>query len=1223
MFGWILLAIILILAAFWLGHRLGRRKNPVVDHKLDSLQQAWQRGYDDAAAYLRAASAPAAAQPGASRPAPPEAPEQAQPSPNSFAAGQPYLQRADSEPALAGPAAQIAPAKPAKVLTKRERELRNINITLYVAALMIVSAGALFLSFALPLLPKLIGFYLLAAVFYAAGLITCAAKPSLRPAGTAFAGTGLALLPLCAIATRNSLDVSGATVWLIFSLIGTLAVGYATLRLESRVLAWLAVLVLVSTAMAGAAAMQRGVLYYLLVLLVLSVLLMLLAARSQRVRDSIFCNALLSTAQLLPAFVFGLCLILFGSLSSRDFLWIFALLAAQLLLSMRLLENLRRLRFYGARASFTLMLLAACNYLDFSQSAAALVLAYSFALQAVAVLIFASGYRRRLGLAAEQLRAERAVLWGLGLAAASAGFWAAPDQGSSQWPSYLWMPLLLVSAVPGLHRRSKLEVLVVVLLALLVLPDAGTHAWRPLPMVILAILALSYAHRQATGHWREVCGHLRWAVAVLGGAVAALSLHEILAGAKGSSTGMALCVGMLVVLAVYWAQNLAKGNLLDPRPALFHRLARLGASALAATVLLFAISGLGALEANAIEFLGIAGRIWFTGGLATSVGLAIASGLRVQAVTVRHPQLEHRVNIVTVFLLGAMYALSFEEGLWLLAPAIGTAILGYFMASLRQSNDAQWKIAYAALAQLVFSSMIWWIAGIQEADVHGRFALLLVSVAVPQLARLAATAIRGKQLRRELRWIALGVLAGIPAAILGYASVAGGADRGVVLLAAVFLGLHGATAFKADARSAVLGRQLYLLAPVLAAIALSIVPAAQLRTDTGWIRESWWSPQVACVMLLALGGAAVLAEARWGGNPRYSVALGVAMFLPAAAAAFQQAGTWWEVAAQLLAATALALLVHTRGSAWFAAGSSILLGYAAVRAVWEVREAAGSYRLESMDAVWALLGAATVFYLLAIFHGRLREPEPGYPLPQYRHADAAGGASRLYFCSMLLALLLAGGIAHLDTGWDWSIIGGAVLIFGVAVLVRRYELPAGAAAYAVDGYLVLVSLLVLGGYARIMRVPESSSVAAYFCLVAAALVIWRNIRVDRRLERGYLLAGAIAGSLALIASLLQSNAAAQLTALLFFAALVAWNLKLGDRLLIWWGAVAITLAVLWFLRDLAFLWLVLIGAALIAAAIYKLMKVDKQAAAAEPQQPEGQVGAPGSEQSARPDRQQP
>src|SRR5690606_8742654 len=216
MTGWVIITIILILLAFSLGRREGKRAESRNERHLDALQQAWQKGYDDALNYL-GKNAAVTGRPPARAPSEPATPEPATPEANWHAAApsgpsapapsygsavphqpaqqpapaQPYLQPSAPSSApfaqpIASPVALAAPAKPIKVLTKRERELRNINITLYVAALMIVAAGALFLSFALPPLSKLIAFFLLTASFYGGGLLTYALKPSLRPAGAAF-----------------------------------------------------------------------------------------------------------------------------------------------------------------------------------------------------------------------------------------------------------------------------------------------------------------------------------------------------------------------------------------------------------------------------------------------------------------------------------------------------------------------------------------------------------------------------------------------------------------------------------------------------------------------------------------------------------------------------------------------------------------------------------------------------------------------------------------------------------------------------------------------------------------------------------------------------------------------------------------------------------------------------------------------------------------------------
>ena len=1222
MIGWVIVFIVLILLAFGLGRSRGKRAASRSAQQVDALGEAWQQGYDEAVRYLGQTGASKVSKPAAARepglPSKPPHAQPAQPRPTAgnaaapampatpgVPASQPYLQQApvNAAPGYRAPAPMAengpaTPAKPIKVLSKRERELRNINITLYVAALMIVAAGALFLSFALPPVSKLFALFLLSAAFYGGGLITYAVKPALRPAGAAFAGTGLALLPLSAIATYNTVAISGPATWLIFSAIGTLAVGYATLTFKSRVLAWVAVLILVSTAMAGAATMQRGVLYYMLILLVLSIVLMLLAVRSERIRASIFFQALLGTAQLLPAFVFVLSAILIEMLASRDLFWIFALLTAQLLLSVRLLVNLRLLRTYAARAAFMAMLGAGCDFVGLNGTSTWLVLAFAFGLQAVAVLHWAAGYQQKLRLARRHLQTERAVLWSAGIASLAGAYFAA-DGFETFMLSYIAVPVFMALGVPGLLRGTTLEAGVIAVLPLVTLVDLQSYSWRPLPAFVLAMLGLSLAHQHTRELRREIVGHVRWVLRLIGAGVLGAALQELTTGGDGYADGTPTLIAVLIMLFIVWAANLASRHLLEPGMAQPHRLSRVGASAVLATVLLIShrvqsTSGGFGFGAEPVLFLGVSGLAWFIACLMITVGLVIASGWRLRDVPAQRPELEQPINLGAAGLLLGLYALSFGRDFWPLALFAGAAALGYFIWCLRRSVNQQWKTIYAALAQVLFSSMVWWFAYSMEFDIHGRFCLLLVSVAIPQLLRLLSSIRRGNALRSELRWMAVGLLVGIPAATLAYGQFIGSMDRGAVLLACLFFGLHGLAAFKADASLTAVKRQLYLFAPILSLILLISIPALAMPDETGWIRSIWWSSQVACGLLLAVSLVALILEWRLRADRKYSIAMALAIFLPAVRVAAWQAGSWWTVGAYLLMACAFILMVHTRKSSWHAAGSSFMLGVSILRAVFEMREAGGAWTLEPMDAAWALAGTGMGLYLLAIVHGRMKEPTPGYPDFSYLHADPPGGASRLYFAGMLLALLLAGGISHLDAGASWRAIGGALLIFGVAVLVRLYELPQSLVPFAVDGFILLGSLLAFSSYAQIAGAPQASSLMAYACIVGVVLVLWRNIRLDERLQKIYLLAASASGSVALLTALIESNGAAQIIGLVFFGGLVAWGLKLGEQLFIWWGAVAITLAVLWFLRDLAFLWLVIIGLGLIAAAVFKLVKVDKQ-----------------------------
>ncbi|WP_421014023.1 hypothetical protein, partial [Glutamicibacter creatinolyticus] len=93
---------------------------------------------------------------------------------------------------------------------------------------------------------------------------------------------------------------------------------------------------------------------------------------------------------------------------------------------------------------------------------------------------------------------------------------------------------------------------------------------------------------------------------------------------------------------------------------------------------------------------------------------------------------------------------------------------------------------------------------------------------------------------------------------------------------------------------------------------------------------------------------------------------------------------------------------------------------------------------------------------------------------------------------------------------------------------------------------------------------------------------------------GWLIAGAALGSAAELASVLDAGTLTQMLVLLFFAGLLALGLTQGERLLTWWAAVAITAAVVWFLRNYAFVLLVLVAIALIVLALSRLVRVENR-----------------------------
>lgn len=168
---------------------------------------------------------------------------------------------------------------------KQKRETQNINITLYVASLLMVAAAALFVGSTLPATARLVGVWFGTAAFYAAGLLVHRKVPRLKPAAIAFTGTALAIIPFAGIATYNLGVPNGAAVWLFTSLIGTLAYVVAAVRLQSRLIVYTSLAFLLSTVWSSTAVLGAALAWYFAALIVLSALLQvagqLLARRSR------------------------------------------------------------------------------------------------------------------------------------------------------------------------------------------------------------------------------------------------------------------------------------------------------------------------------------------------------------------------------------------------------------------------------------------------------------------------------------------------------------------------------------------------------------------------------------------------------------------------------------------------------------------------------------------------------------------------------------------------------------------------------------------------------------------------------------------------------------------------------------------------------------------------------------------------------------------------------
>src|SRR5512141_2502553 len=175
-----LLAILLVAGALLLGLRWGRARER--RREADANSQAFAAGFraghlqgwrDSQAAREPAAATIPSAAPAPTAPLPPPV------RPAAHEQRRPLTVQRPAPPQVAAPAAPRESAAD-RAARKEKRDRLNINITLYVASLLLVAAGALFIGTALPVALRFAGVVAITALFYAGGLILHAKAPRLR-----------------------------------------------------------------------------------------------------------------------------------------------------------------------------------------------------------------------------------------------------------------------------------------------------------------------------------------------------------------------------------------------------------------------------------------------------------------------------------------------------------------------------------------------------------------------------------------------------------------------------------------------------------------------------------------------------------------------------------------------------------------------------------------------------------------------------------------------------------------------------------------------------------------------------------------------------------------------------------------------------------------------------------------------------------------------------------
>ncbi|HSO17012.1 MAG TPA: hypothetical protein VLS95_13790 [Arthrobacter sp.] len=969
------------------------------------------------------------------------------------------------------------PARPAvpqesaadRAARKEKRDRQNINITLYVAGLLLVAAGALFVGTSLPEVLRFAGVLAITVLFYAGGLVLHTRAPRLRPAAVAFAGTGLALIPVAGLALYSFVLHDGPAAWLATSFIGTVAYVAAAVRMDSRILAHVSLTFVVSTLWSGISVLGGALAWYFGSLIGLAVLLALLALTRPRWLPSVFLKPLLYLHPFVVPSVAVAVTVMPLLLGKGEYAFLMFLCGAYFALMAAVPQGRFRVaQYYGGRVSLTVA--AAAGTWAASDSLPWALLT-GVALAALQAVLLASGLKVvPAALQGSAFRQRADALGTFGLQLLLTLLWGAATLFPSAGPTVdvpVWVALLL-AVLTGMALAVGL---------------GGVAEWAPVPALMLAA-----AFDDRAGGWTPA-GLLL--LVALFWAVRSLPPQEIL------RLHFVLAARIAVTLAVPAVAVAVTGDGYDSVPVLSAFLLALMVQQLATAVLVragvpslapdaslagFSLAALPVLAAVAIaddspqgtlaggavvlQLLASLGIGWALSGKAATgtpwrsglrellpLGMAAAlAGLAFSAVSLRSGNVS---LALTVLYLTATALRRVERqqrwSYWWMARGTGTVLILAGFQQLRQDSAPLLlggeELAGASLAVLVLGLQL---AFPLRAEVRGRAPLGVMTdaatVLLLQAAALAVLTASGVQDQTPWRWqlTAACVVMALSAAAAGF--VLRTRPRAAVLAPAVLAVLVLARAGSALDVELVLG--------IFAAFSAVMVAASTTRPAKG--------VYFAAARVLTLVLALVLSYDLASSATTVSVTVGLVLAAQhvirwlmrhrLTEIPFQQAAVWVTLAAQsalplgylaaepddggrwvILLHTALLLVSAAVASRVFAArGAAYLAVYAAVLGIVALGPLvqftggppAGAFLDQPVLSHDGVVAVLLVMSLAATAAGLLFRRKARADVERWLWPAASGA---FVGTALLLAPVASDGLA-----------GAAVLVLGVACFAASH-----------------------------------------------------------------------------------------------------------------------------------------------------------------------------------------
>ncbi|MCW2132102.1 hypothetical protein [Arthrobacter sp. VKM Ac-2550] len=1080
-----------------------------------------------------------------------------------------------------------------RVRAKQRRDLRNINITLYSASLLLVAAAALFIGSALPASARAVTIFAVTLLFYTAGLAVYTRAPRLRPAGIAFTGTGLALLPVAGLALYNFVLADAAGSWLLTALVGTAAYAYAAVRMQSQVVAYLSLPFFISIAWSAVAVLGGALAWYFTFSIALAATFSLVSYFRPRWVPGVYGAALVAVHRYLTPLAVLAAFFVGDQLQAGDNALLLAMAAGYygaMLFTGGAQDKLANT--YGLRITVTLAAMYLVVAAGGSWPWALFTMAAVLAIQAAALAVFAPVWLRFLK---ERPWVRRRTADGAGPAASIFRI----DLGTVFVLQALLTLLQVLDGIGATGRPGPEPVLMLLLLAasaftiawkfggwaesLIVLPALSAavllewnNPWRQELLLGLALVYLLARIRASAGRERL------WAVSSARGA--ATLLLPITALTHLPQLGMEQDLAgrtALLVLALGFVVNQIASTVLLER--------MVGSAAPRLTVLVSAALGFGTtcgliaaelpaapgVQDGSVHLGYPAFWAWTAAGVASSFVLAPRSrhqpanpGKRAET-TLDAPAGLMEPLAPVILAAGALLGTSFlgVRGYEILVGVV--LVYAAAMAAVLRKRGR--KGVYLLAAQLSLTGLVALIGQDLDASIHVLFVLVACTTALQEAARLLIRRRLGEYgLQRVSAWLGLVLLAVLPW-VYGVAVAA--PQRGVVVLQLLLLIAVAAARFRQQQGAGPSG---YVSVYGVASLTAAVTDAAPLA-ETGWLPALLSADGGALAALLFGAVAAVLRVLRPGERLRYLLLAATAVFMLEALALSLVEDAWMTPVALFGAAVLFFVLSHREQLPWLYAGGAVSVLAAALTLMQRLQETA-LLDFASGPAQW-LAAAWLTAVLLYGFRLTLRERENADPVRAVILTGVALGV--LGLVSMLAIFPGPTAIA-------------ASLSIIVAAALAVIETPERAREAAAEGAFFVFVLAVQRLYAVAAGWIDPFWALQWWVVAGALVAAYEYVR--GRDQRGTIVLAVAAGGLSLsgFGTIILNDAGKQIWALLGHGGLLVAGVVLSRRLFTVWGAVGIALALLWFMRGFTFVLLAFAALALLAFAVRKLMRHGKQ-----------------------------